>query len=112
MKINNIQVQAPIKGDFVIDPVEYSKMIRTASGRMVKDISNIKYNFTLNYVGLKYSDYSTFLNAYILGNPVLFEYEDNNINVHKTVYITSMPRGLYQDLSSISHSISIKLEEV
>jgi len=112
MKINNIIVQAPIKSNFTINPVEYATKARTASGKMVKDIIAIKRDFALNYNGLNYADYYTFLNIFTVGESVPFEYEDNNVNVTTEVYITAMPRGIYQELSNISFGISITLEEV
>lgn len=112
MKINNITVQVPLATNFIINPVEYSRTDRTASGRMVKDIIAIKRSFVLKYNGLRYTDYNTFLSLYTLGEAVPFIYEDNGVEVTAMVYITSIPRGIYQELSTISHGITITLEEV
>jgi hypothetical protein len=112
MKINNIIVQAPLAENFKINPVEQCKTARTASGRLVKDVIAVKDNFSLTYKGLKFSDYKTFYDAFIVGNPVAFNYEDNGAEKSSTVFIISMPRGIYQDVSTISHSITITMEEV
>lgn len=112
MKINNIEVQAPIAGNFKITPVELSKIVTMASGKTVKEVIRIKDRFSLTYKGLKYRDYAIFYNAFMMGIPVAFEYLDNEIEKTATVYITSMPRGIYQEVSSVSHSITITLEEV
>ena len=112
MKINNISVQAPISENFKINPIEISKKIRMASGKTVKEVVAIKNYFTLTYKGLRYRDYKIFYDAFIDGNPVRFTYEDNGIEKTDTVYIESVPRGIYQDVSSVSHNITITMEEV
>jgi len=112
MKINNISVQAPLAENFKVEPVEHCKTARTASGRLVKDIIAVKNKFSLTYRGLKYNDYKVFYDAFILGNPVGFSYEDNGLEKTATVFIMSMPRGIYQDVSTVSHSITITMEEV
>lgn len=112
MKLNNMTVQEPLNQNFKINPIEISKSERTASGRKVKDIIAVKDSFNLTYNGMKHADYIVFYNAFIAGNPVLFEYLDNDVAQIKTVYVTSIPRGIYQEKSAISHSITITLEEV
>lgn len=112
MKINNIEVQAPIIQNFKIDAVEISISARTASARLVKDIIAIKNKFSLTYNGLRYADYKTFLDTYKVGSPVPFTYLDSDIEQTATVMITSMPRGIYQEKSTISHSVTIVMEEV
>ncbi|MDW5300760.1 MAG: hypothetical protein SA378_11600 [Sedimentibacter sp.] len=112
MKINNITVQAPLAENFKINPVEQCKTTRTASGRLVKNVIAIKNNYSLTYKGLRYSDYQTFLNVFLAGNSVPFTYLDNDIERTATVFIMSMPRGIYQDKSTISHGVTITLEEV
>lgn len=112
MKISNITVQAPLAENFKIDPVEMCKTARTASGRLVKDIIAVKNKFSLTYRGLRYNDYKVFYDAFVLGNSVEFSYEDNGVEKTATVFIISMPRGIYQDVSTVSHNITITMEEV
>jgi hypothetical protein len=112
MKINNISVQAPLAENFKINPVEHCKTARTASGRLVKNVIAVKNNYSLIYKGLRYSDYQIFLNLFLAGDSVSFTYLDNDIEKTVTVFIISMPRGIYQDKSTISHGVTITLEEV
>lgn len=112
MKINNQNVKAPQLQGFTITPFEISKTITMASGRTVKEVVAVKNKFSLAYERLMYSDYEVFYDAFISGEPVAFTYLDNDVEISTVAYITSVPRGIYQEKSIVSHGIAITLEEV
>jgi len=112
MRLNSTEIPAPLAHNFNITPVEIGVTNRTASGRRVKEIVSVKNNYSLTYQGLKYSNYKIFLDYYLLSESVEFTYLDNDVEVTKTVDITSVPRGIFQEKSVTSHSITITMEEV
>lgn len=110
MKLNNIEILEPESMD--VDPVEYGVSARTASGRRVKDIKNIKNNYQLFYKGLKPSTAAVFKNAYVSGKSVPFEYEDSDGIKTVQVDIISLPYSILKRNPSLNQNITITLEEV
>jgi len=110
MKISGIEILDPKKLD--VEPIEISIKSRTASGRMVKDITAIKRNFSLSYQGLKPANTLIFKNIYYAGNAVLFEYEDAQGPQTANVYINTFPQSLLKQNPKLSQNVTITLEEV
>jgi hypothetical protein len=111
LKLNGTKIPIP-ENDIQIDEIEISRAERTVSGRLVKDIIAIKKTFTLSYAGLLPADALTFINAYRIGEPVTFEYEDVEGSHSKQVYIHSLPRSIYNPKPQYTKNITVVLEEV
>lgn len=113
MKIGRtgLEQDIPRPTSFSIDPVEVSKSERTASGRLVKDIVAIKNEYNLTYQGLKPNQLKIFTDLYALGDPVSFIYDDASGEQTKSVYITSLPRGVFVRRPSLSENVTITLVE-
>lgn len=110
MKLNGQTIPTPFQ-NVAIDYIEISKSERTASGRLVKDIVTIKKQFSISYRGLKPSDAQIFIDAYELGEPVEFEYEDFEGTHNTTVYVVSLPREIYSPKPNYTANVTITLEE-
>ena len=111
LELNGIKIPAP-ETDVQIDEIEISRAERTASGRLVKDITAVKNTYTLQYAGLLPNHAITFINAYRGGNPVIFQYEDVTGTHSTEVYIQSLPRSIYNPKPEYAKDITITLEEV
>lgn len=111
LKLNGTEIPTP-ENDIQIEEIEISRAERTASGRLVKDIIAVKKTYTLQYAGLLPSHALTFINAYRIGEPVTFEYEDVTGTHSVEVYIQSLPRSIYNPKPEYTKNIIITLEEV
>ena len=110
MKLNDQTIPTP-KQNVAIDYIEISKSERTASGRLVKDIIALKKQFSISYRGLKPSDAQIFIDAYELGEPVEFEYQDLGQTKTVNVYIMGLPREIYSPKPDYTANVTITLEE-
>ena len=111
MKLNGIPIPTP-ENDIQIDLVEIARISRTASARLTKDILAVKARFTIIYNGLLTADALTFINVFKVGKPVIFEYKDVEGVQTKEVYISSLPRSIYNPKPEYTKNITITLEEV
>lgn len=109
MKLNGNVIPDP-ENDMQIEEEEIGREERTASGRLVKDITTVKLTFALNYNGLLPADAMTFINAY-RNSPVEFEYEDFEGIHTKQVYVAPLPRSVYTPKPQYTKDIAITLEE-
>ena len=111
MKLNGIEIPTPFS-DVQIEEMEAAKEAVMASGKLVKDIISVRYNFTLQYRGLLPADALTFINIRNIGEPVTFEYEDV-MGIHSTeVYIQPLPRSIYHPKPQYTKDITVILREV
>lgn len=110
MRLNGIEIPDPENG-LQIEEEEIAREDRTASGRLVKDITTVKLTFTLEYNGLLPADAMTFINARKTEGPVSFEYEDVEGTHTKQVYVAPLPRSVYIPKPQYTKDITITLEE-
>lgn len=110
MKLNGRTIPTP-RQNIAIEYIEISRSERTVSGLMVKDIIAIKKQYTLSYTGLKPEEAQIFIDAYISGGPVEFEYVDVQGEQSVTVYVMSLPREIYSYRPNYTANITVALEE-
>jgi hypothetical protein len=111
VKLNGINIPTP-REDMEIKETEIGKSERTASGRLVKDITTTKNTYTLSYKGLLPADALTFINLYRSGEAVIFEYEDVEGIHSKEVYINPLPRKIYNLKPQYTKDVTVIFEEV
>lgn len=110
MKLNGTEIPRP--KTFGINHKEISRRERTASGRMVKDITAIKRIFNLSYTGLSAQAMKTFLDVYRAGKAVPFSYDAAGGSDTVNVYLESLPHEVFLFRPQYSQNITITLEEV
>ena len=100
--------QAPL----VITPFEIKRNIRTASGKLKKNVIAIKHKYQLSYKGLSPATLKIFADIYKAGQAVNFIYDDSDGEKTVVVYIIPPSRDVPKYHPELSQNVSIELEEV
>lgn len=104
--------EMPSPESLEVDQQEISRMERTASGRMVKDVVATKKVIDIKYVALEAEHYSHYLRLYEAGKAVKVEYTESGAPQSLDMYITSMPRNIVTYNTDYVRDVQITLEEV
>lgn len=110
----SLQLLSDLDRKFNINPIQFSREDRTASGRLVRDVITTKNEFSLRYKTIDGGDLTTYLDLYDENSELLFRVHSSVSNyVDYTVLMDPLGRQrLLARADGLWEGVNIVLREV